>query len=84
MFKVNGRYLSRRTDFRAVFGEIFTKHFGDTPAQLETVIPGYSQAVGDYPCPDGRTGDSPIVVRAAIRGGSPGSGVARTQRSPNI
>lgn len=49
MFKVNNRYLSRRTDFRAVFGEIFTKHFGDTPAQLESVIPGYSQAVADNP-----------------------------------
>jgi hypothetical protein len=49
MFKVNSRYLSRRTDFRAVFGEIFTKHYGDTPAQLETVIPGYNQALADNP-----------------------------------
>jgi len=49
MFQVNNRYLSRRTDFRAVFGEIFTKHFGDTPEQLERVIPGYNQAVVDYP-----------------------------------
>ena len=44
MFQVNNRYLSRRTDFRAVFGEIFMKHLGDTRAQLDTVIPGYTEA----------------------------------------
>jgi len=48
MNAVSSRYLSRRTDFRAVFGEIFSRHFGDTPAQLDTVIPGFSdlQATG--------------------------------------
>jgi uncharacterized protein (DUF1501 family) len=44
MFKVNNRYLSRRTDFRAVFGEIFMKHLGDTRADLDIVIPGYTEA----------------------------------------
>jgi hypothetical protein len=49
MFGRRERYLGRKTDFRAVFGEIFTKHFGDTPEQLNTVIPGYDIAVADYP-----------------------------------
>lgn len=43
-FEVGGRYLSRKTDFRTVFGEIFMRHFGDTRAQLDAVIPGYSEA----------------------------------------
>ena len=42
MTAVSNRYLSRKTDFRAVFGEIFKKHFGDSEAQLDTVIPGFS------------------------------------------
>lgn len=29
IFSKRGRYLARRTDFRSVFGEIFTKHFGN-------------------------------------------------------
>lgn len=40
----NGRYLAKRTDFRSVFGEIFTKHFGDQPSMLEKIIPGYTAA----------------------------------------
>ncbi len=42
MTSVSNRYLSRRTDFRAVFGEIFARHFGDSPEQLDNVIPGFS------------------------------------------
>ena len=49
MFDINNRYLSRRTDFRAIFGEIFMKHFGDTRADLDIVIPGYTQAEIDTP-----------------------------------
>lgn len=49
MFSRRGRYLDRRTDFRAVFGEIFMRHFGDSRGQLDTVIPGYSAAEADYP-----------------------------------
>lgn len=44
MFSRRGRYLSRRTDFRSVFGEIFTGHFGDDPALLNQIIPGYAAA----------------------------------------
>ncbi|MCC6232594.1 MAG: DUF1501 domain-containing protein [Verrucomicrobiales bacterium] len=40
----SGRYLAKRTDFRSVFGEVFTKHFGDSPALLEQIIPGYTAA----------------------------------------
>ncbi len=40
----SGRYLAKRTDFRGVFGEIFTRHFGDSPTMLEHIIPGYSAA----------------------------------------
>jgi uncharacterized protein (DUF1501 family) len=45
----SGRYLAKRTDFRGVFGEIFTKHFGDNPALLDTIIPGYSAAATKDP-----------------------------------
>ena len=40
----NSRYLARKTDFRSVFGEIFTDHFGDSKKQLAQVIPTYEQA----------------------------------------
>ncbi len=40
----NGRYLAKRTDFRGVFGEVFTRHFGDSPDLLDTIIPGYRAA----------------------------------------
>jgi uncharacterized protein (DUF1501 family) len=49
MFAKRDRYLSRRTDYRSVFAEIFTKHFGDSPDLMETIMPGYSQAVSDNP-----------------------------------
>ena len=42
MFQVNSRYLRRSVDYRSVFGEIIRKHLGATPAQLETIIPGYA------------------------------------------
>jgi len=45
----NGRYLSRKTDFRSVFGEIFTDHFGNTKKQLAQVIPTYEAARGENP-----------------------------------
>ena len=47
MFSTNNeRYLSRKTDFRSVFGEIFTDHFGNTKKQLAQVIPTYEAARG--------------------------------------
>jgi uncharacterized protein (DUF1501 family) len=49
MFGKRDRYLSRNTDFRAVFGEIFTKHFGDSRASLEGTMPGYNFAEEDAP-----------------------------------
>ncbi len=49
MFSKSGRYLSRKTDFRAVFGEILTRHFGDSPALLDEIIPGYTTAAGKDP-----------------------------------
>lgn len=45
LFSTKDRYIRRNTDYRAVFAEIFTRHFGDDPALLETIIPGYTQAV---------------------------------------
>jgi uncharacterized protein (DUF1501 family) len=45
----SGRYLAKRTDFRGVFGEIFTKHFGDAPQLLDTIIPGYTAAATKDP-----------------------------------
>lgn len=49
LFSHKERYLARKTDFRAVFGEIFRKHFGDNEATLEKVIPGYGQAAKAQP-----------------------------------
>ena len=51
----SGRYLSKRTDFRGVFGEVFTKHFGDSPALLDQIIPGYAAAATKDP-----TGFAPL------------------------
>jgi len=45
----NGRYLARRTDFRAVFGEIFTRHLGDAPQMLDEIIPGYAASSAEDP-----------------------------------
>lgn len=41
LFSKKDRYVEHRTDYRAVFAEIFAKHFGDDAAVLEQVIPGY-------------------------------------------
>lgn len=49
MFEARGRYLSRKTDYRAVMAEMFTKHFGDDSGLLEDIIPGYATAVADNP-----------------------------------
>jgi uncharacterized protein (DUF1501 family) len=49
LFSQSSRYVKQRTDYRAVFGEIFTRHFGDDSATLNYVIPGYSQAAAARP-----------------------------------
>jgi uncharacterized protein (DUF1501 family) len=49
MFSSKGRYVQRNTDYRAVFGEIFTRHFGDSQGTLDQVIPSYAQAAIDNP-----------------------------------
>ncbi len=49
LFSDNDRYLRRKTDFRAVFGEIFMRHFGDSRQTLEQVVPSYAQAAQDNP-----------------------------------
>jgi uncharacterized protein (DUF1501 family) len=49
MFSRRGRYLERKTDFRAIYGEIFTKHFGTAANRLEVVMPGFNQDKIDFP-----------------------------------
>ena len=49
LFSQSSRYVKYRTDYRAVFGEIFTRHFGDDLALLNQVIPGYSEAEAAAP-----------------------------------
>lgn len=49
LFSERDRYVERRTDFRAVFSEIFQKHFGDDPGSMEDIIPGYTFAKLDNP-----------------------------------
>jgi uncharacterized protein (DUF1501 family) len=41
MFGVQGRYLSRVTDYRQVLGKLIRDHLGATPAQLNNIIPAY-------------------------------------------
>ena len=44
LFSKEDRYVRRRTDYRAVFGEIFMNHFGDDLATVRDVIPTWDQA----------------------------------------
>lgn len=45
----SGRYLAKRTDFRSVFGEIFTGHFRDPKSMMDEIIPNYSTAATKDP-----------------------------------
>jgi len=49
LFSAQGRYVRYRTDYRAVFGEIFVRHFGDDAALLDAVIPGFSSEAAKRP-----------------------------------
>ena len=49
LFSQDSRYVRHRTDYRAVFAEIFMKHFGDDRALLNEVIPGYDAAAAASP-----------------------------------
>ncbi len=42
MLERAGRYLSHRTDYRAVFWEILRDHMGAVPGSLESIFPGYT------------------------------------------
>ena len=49
MLSRSNRYVARKTDFRSIFGEVFTNHFGTPANRLDAVMPGYDQAVIDNP-----------------------------------
>lgn len=49
MFQTQSRYLSRRTDYRAIMGEIFANYFGDGDSGLEGIMPGYNAAAAAKP-----------------------------------
>jgi uncharacterized protein (DUF1501 family) len=38
----NQRYVSHRTDFRAVYEEVITRHLGDPNGRIDTIIPGFT------------------------------------------
>ena len=42
MFSDSGRYVARRTDYRAIFWEILRDHMGADPAKVNNVFPGYT------------------------------------------
>lgn len=44
MFSQRGRYVAHRTDYRAVFGEIFMRHFGDDAETLRRVVTNWDSA----------------------------------------
>jgi len=41
-----GKYVAHLTDFRAVLAEVFARHFGASPADLDVLIPGWSSLSG--------------------------------------
>ncbi|MBI4603762.1 MAG: DUF1501 domain-containing protein [Planctomycetes bacterium] len=45
----SGRYLTHWTDYRAVFAEVFAKHFGDDPATVSKVIPKLDALAAERP-----------------------------------
>lgn len=49
LFSQSGRYVRRRTNFLAVYAEIFQKHFGDSMELINEVIPGYSALAAAAP-----------------------------------
>jgi uncharacterized protein (DUF1501 family) len=49
LFSSKDRYILRKTDYRAIFAEIFTRHLGTPYPQLDHIIPGYDQAVLEEP-----------------------------------
>jgi len=49
MLSASDRYVKRRTDYRAIFAEIFKRHFGNSEELIEQIIPDYSQAALDNP-----------------------------------
>ncbi len=46
LFSENAKYVAHATDFRAVYGEVLTKHLGATPAALAAAIPGWAGLTG--------------------------------------
>lgn len=38
----SGRYLPAKVEFRDIFGDVLTKHFGTTVAELNAVLPGHT------------------------------------------
>jgi uncharacterized protein (DUF1501 family) len=49
LFSDRERYVRRNTDYRAVLGEIFMRHFGNSDELLQQVIPSYAQAAQENP-----------------------------------
>lgn len=49
LLSAENRYIERRTDYRAVFAEIFMDHFGDDLALINQVIPGFDAAAAANP-----------------------------------
>ncbi len=41
----NGRYVAHRTDFRAIYHEVLTRHLSDPDGAIDEIIPGYSGLV---------------------------------------
>jgi uncharacterized protein (DUF1501 family) len=64
MFGVNGRYLSRATDYRQVLGEIIRDHLGATQNQLNRIIPGYADPAENLTV----VGSGPSIDGTIIRG----------------
>lgn len=42
ILNINNRYLGTATDFRAVYAEILTNHFGVLPTEVDSIMPGWN------------------------------------------
>lgn len=68
MFGISGSYLKRAVDYRSVLGEIIRKHLGATQAQLNRIIPAYTNEAQEHLL-SGGTVTTPIDnVTTDIRG----------------
>ena len=59
-------YLRRAFDYRSIIGEIIRDHLGATQAQLNRIIPAYTNETVEHLKSGGPVGTTPIIGEAGI------------------